>query len=241
MGAESSRRVSRHRGRELVGSDHLLPRWRLWSMIVGMHQSDDNDAVFEAIRSRRSFSLNGLDPGPIDRALVERILEAANWAPTHKHTEPWRFVVYDGEHRQMLSDALCEAYRLTATGDDFSETRHKVLGDKVWLAPVWIALGMARDPVLPEWEEIVAFGCAVHNAQLMACSMGLGCKWTSGSTAVHPHVAEVVGFAPDVRLFGFLYVGRPAGAWPEGSRGPAEEKVRWAGGTRSPESEDPGG
>ena len=67
---------------------------------------------------------------------------AANWAPTHKKTEPWRFVVYDGEHRQALSDAFSEAYRQIATGDDFSAAKFQVLRDKVWQAPVWIALGM---------------------------------------------------------------------------------------------------
>ncbi len=189
----------------------------------------DSEALFEAIRTRRSISLNSLDPEPIDRALIERMLEAANWAPTHKKTEPWRFVVYDGEHRQALSDAFSEAYRQIATGDDFSEARLQVLRDKVWQAPVWIALGMTRNPSLPEWEEIVAFGCAVHNAQLMACSMGLGCKWTSGATSIHPHVAEVAGFAPDIRLLGFLYVGRPTGSWPEGQRRPSSAKIRWDG------------
>ncbi len=189
----------------------------------------DSEALFEAIRTRRSISLNSLDPEPIDRALIERMLEAANWAPTHKKTEPWRFVVYDGEHRQALSDAFSEAYRQIATGDDFSEAKFQVLRDKVWQAPVWIALGMTRNPSLPEWEEIVAFGCAVHNAQLMACSMGLGCKWTSGATSIHPHVAEVAGFAPDIRLLGFLYVGRPTGSWPEGQRRPSSAKIRWDG------------
>jgi nitroreductase len=189
----------------------------------------DSDLLFKAIRTRRSFSLNSLDSEPIDRKLVERMLEAANWAPTHKKTEPWRFVVYQGKHRQVLSDAFGEAYRQTATGDDFSEARFQLLRDKVWQASVWIALGMARNPALPEWEEIVAFGCAVHNAHLMACSMGLGCKWTSGATSIHQHVAEAVSFAPDIRLFGFLYVGRPTSSWPEGQRHPAAAKIRWAG------------
>ncbi len=62
----------------------------------------DSDVLFEAIRTRRSFSLNSLDPEPLDRALVERMLEAANWAPTHKRTEPWRFVVFDPTSKLSL-------------------------------------------------------------------------------------------------------------------------------------------
>lgn len=32
-------------------------------------------------------------PGTVPRDVVDGILEAANWAPTHGKTEPWRFVV----------------------------------------------------------------------------------------------------------------------------------------------------
>ena len=85
---------------------------------------------------------------------------------------------------------------------------------------------MHVNPHLPEWEELVAFGCAVHNAWLMACAQGLGCKWTSGATATHPHVAEVVGFAPSVRLLGFLYVGRTLERLAGGKRRPLADKVR---------------
>ena len=34
---------------------------------------------------------------PVPRRVIERALEAANWAPTHGKTEPWRFAVFMGE------------------------------------------------------------------------------------------------------------------------------------------------
>lgn len=82
---------------------------------------------------------------------------------------------------------------------------------------------------MPEWEELVALGCAVQNMQLMASALGLASKWSSGAPAIHPHVAEVVGFVPPARLYGFLYVGWPAVPWPQGNRRPLAEKVRWVG------------
>ena len=88
---------------------------------------------------------------------------------------------------------------------------------------------MAPDPVkhMPEWEEISAVAIAVHNMQLMACSLGLGGKWVSGATSRHPLVAEFVGLQPPARLLGFLYVGKPARAWPAGKRRPIVDKVQW--------------
>lgn len=40
------------------------------------------------------------------RSVLEQMLEAANWAPTHGRTEPWRFVV-------LGADALQDMIHLT--------------------------------------------------------------------------------------------------------------------------------
>jgi nitroreductase len=182
-----------------------------------------------AISTRRSFGLKDLSPKAIDLALVEQMLEAANWAPSHGQTEPWRFVVYSGEARQIVGDAFGAAFRLLNPGDQYSEAGERAKRDRVWQAPVWIALGMHPNPKMPEWEELIAFGSAVQNMHLMAGALGLASKWTSGACAIHPHVAEVIGFAPATRLCGFFYVGQPAVAWPESKRRPLAEKVRWVG------------
>jgi len=185
--------------------------------------------LLEAIRHRRSFKLPELSPEPIDPSLIDRMLEAANWAPSHGKTEPWRFVVFTGDARGTLGEALGEAYRAVTPAEKFTEPALVATRDRVWKAPVWIALGVEPDPARVEWEELIAFGCAVMNLQLMACALGLGCKWTSASTAVHPLVAETVGFGGGIALKGFLYVGRPVVEWPAGERSPIGEKVCWAG------------
>jgi nitroreductase len=183
--------------------------------------------MLEALRTRRSFGLKELSPEPIDLALIAQILEAANWAPSHGKTEPWRFAVYSGAARRIVGDAFGAAFRLLNQGESYNEAGERAQRERVWQAPVWIALGMRPDPKMPEWEELIAFGSAVQNAQLMASGLGLGSKWTSGVCATHAHVAEVVGFAPETHLYGFLYVGRPAVPWPAGQRRPLAEKVRW--------------
>lgn len=193
------------------------------------------EALLRFIRHRRSFGLKDLSRDPIDPSLVRRMLEAANWAPSHGKTEPWRFVVFSGDSRRALAEAFGEAYRYITPQAAFSEAGLAAAREKVWKAPVWIALGVQPDPARVEWEELIAFGCAVMNAQLMACAQGLGCKWTSGKTSIHPLVADAVGFGPDTLFKGFLYVGRPAIPWPRGTRAPIEEKVRWEG-----EGMDPG-
>jgi nitroreductase len=184
--------------------------------------------IQHAIASRRSFALGDLSDQSVERTLISQILEAANWAPSHGKTEPWRFVVYTGAARQHLGEAFGTAFRLLnphhAPGSEGEQAQIK----RAWQAPVWIALGMYPSGKMPEWEDLVAFGCAVHNMHLMASALGLAAKWTSGAVVMHPHVAEVVGFAPATKLYGFLYVGHPAVAWPTGVRQPIDSKVRWA-------------
>jgi nitroreductase len=183
--------------------------------------------LLNALATRRSFGLKELSPEPIDLALVEQLLEAANWAPSHGKTEPWRFVVYSGAARQIVGDAFGTAFRLLNQSDKPNEAGEKAQRERVWQAPVWIALGMRPDPKMPEWEELIAFGSAVQNMHLMASALGLASKWTSGGCAIHAHVAQAIGFAPETQLYGFFYVGQPSVAWPEGRRRPLAEKVRW--------------
>lgn len=202
-----------------VPSEHLSPPLK--------QDAETVERLFNAISNRRSFGLKELSREPIDLELVGQLLEAANWAPSHGKTEPWRFVVYSGDARQIIGDAFGAAFRQLNQGSPPNDAGERAQRDKVWMAPVWIALGMQPDPKMPEWEELIAFGSAVQNAQLMASALGLASKWTSGATAIHPLVAAAVGFAPETQLYGFLYVGRPANEWPAGKRRPLAEKVRW--------------
>jgi nitroreductase len=186
-------------------------------------------ALYDVLKDRRSINLRDLLPDPVDRACLEQMLAAANWAPSHGHTEPWRFTVFADEARGRLGAVFAEAYRQATRAKCFDAAAMAFARDRVFLAPVWISLGMQPDPVkkMPEWEEISAVAMAVHNMHLMACSLGLGCKWSSGAISRHPHVAQFLGLQPPAQLLGFLSVGKPAKAWPSGQRRPIADKVHW--------------
>ena len=44
----------------------------------------------------------------MSREEVERMLEAANWAPTHGRTEPWRYIVLGQEGMQAFANITLE-------------------------------------------------------------------------------------------------------------------------------------
>lgn len=183
-------------------------------------------SVFEVIRARRSLAAGYLDK-PVEREKLEQILEAAHWAPSHGRTEPWRWVVFEGEARRRLGEAFAESYARSFSGPDFRPERYKAQLERVWEAPVWIGLGLEPSGRFPEWEEVAAVACAVQNAWLAATALGLAGFWTSGRPVVHEHTARVCGLTPPARLLGFLYLGYPAGPLPQGVRGDWQRKVVW--------------
>jgi nitroreductase len=212
-------------------------------MIEGINIGTTETPVMTAIRERRSYPLKYLSKESVPLSDIQAMLEAANWAPSHGKTEPWRFTVFAGEGRQQLSDAFGEAYCLLTPPERYDPEAEQAQRARVWQAPVWISIGMqpAMSPhgeaLRPEWEETIAVGIAVHNAQLVASSLGLGAKWTSNAVSTHFHVAHLVGLEPPARLLGFLYVGRPALDPPVGVRRPLADKVRWV--TTAGEPSDP--
>jgi nitroreductase len=50
--------------------------------------------------------------GTVSKHDITALLEAANWAPTHGKTEPWRFVVLGQQGMQAMQDVTEEVYRL---------------------------------------------------------------------------------------------------------------------------------
>lgn len=61
------------------------------------HPKFNPEEVTKIIRGRRSqFPAQFKENDPVADSIIEEILENANWAPTHKLTQPWRFIVYTG-------------------------------------------------------------------------------------------------------------------------------------------------
>jgi nitroreductase len=185
------------------------------------------DLLLSFLKQRRSLGLKEMRPDPIDPAQLELMLEAANWAPSHGQTEPWRFTVFTGDGRAKLANLFGEAYRQLTPPDKFDERGYQAQADRPWQASAWISLGMVTDGKMPEWEEMSSVAIAAYNIHLMACSLSLACKWTSGAVAIHPAVASALGLEPPAKLLGFLYVGQPAVSPPSATRRPIADKVTW--------------
>lgn len=189
-------------------------------------------ALYHELANRRSTGVGKLRPDPVDRRILERAMEAANWAPSNSDTEPWRFTIFTGEGREVLADAFEKAYRADA-GGDIDETKLQNARDRAYHSPVWIAIGLEPGnlpdgtPANPIEEEYVAVGCAVQNMHLMLCAQGLIGMWHSNGSSIHPEVAKALGLEEPKKLLGLFFCGWPKIDWPEGERGPILGRVKW--------------
>lgn len=193
-------------------------------------KSFNPDDISRLIRHRRSIYPVQYSGEIIKKEIIEEILKNANWAPTHKLSEPWRFTVFSGEGRKKLGGFMSDLYKeTTAKKGFFNESKFEMLKNKPRLASHVISIGMKRDEKerLPEIEEIEAVACAVQNMCLTAAAYGVGCYWGSGGITYFEEAKPFFGLGPKDKLLGFMFLGYPKSAWPEGKRKPIRDKVTW--------------
>ena len=183
--------------------------------------------VLDAIRARRS--IGRVRPECPPRALIEQLLEAATWAPNHRLSEPWRFVVLAGDAPLRLGEVMARS--LDATLPPEARDRQAQLDKaraKPLRAPVVVAVGVVPQtgPKVIEVEEVLAGGAAVQNLLLAAHDLGLAAMWRTGEPAYDPAVKAFLGLPANAHLIGFVYLGYPDAPPSRKRRRPATESTR---------------
>ena len=182
--------------------------------------------MIDIIKSRRAVFPAQYNSEEITEDELKTILETANWAPTHRRTEPWRFKVFRGEAKLRLGEFLAEKYAETTT--KYSEFKQKKIIDKSYQSSCILAICMQRDPEesVPEWEEIASTAMAVQNMWLTARSMDIGAYWSSPSYM--EYLGQHISLNEGERCLGFFFMGKYDGELPEGERKTQiEQKTTW--------------
>ena len=182
------------------------------------------------IKSRRSVFPKDYSGEKVDDAIVQQMLENANWAPTHKFTEPWRFIVYTGEGRKKLANLQADVYKQkTELDGTYKEERYQNLLTKPFESSHVILIYMKRDEKksVPEIEEMGAVFCAIQNMYLTATVYGVGCYLSTGGVTFFKEANAAFGLSAEDRIVGFFHVGIPKHSNQISKRNPVEEKAIW--------------
>jgi nitroreductase len=179
------------------------------------------------LRNRRSIFPKMYNDTPISDAIIQEILENANWAPTHRLTEPWRFKVFRGAARERLSQYLSDWYKANTPEDKFSDKKYEKTKNKPLQSDCVIAICMQRDPEerVPEWEEIASVAMAVQNMWLSCTAHNIGCYWSSPKSILQGN--DFLQLAEGERCLGLFYMGNHDLPELPGKRTDIHEKTVW--------------
>ncbi|HEV57616.1 MAG TPA: nitroreductase, partial [Phycisphaerales bacterium] len=146
--------------------------------------------VLQAIRSR--YSCRTYQDRPVERDVLDRVLEAARLAPSARNLQDWRFVVVtDAEKRARLSTA--------ANNQKF-----------VAAAPVVIVGCSISDHVMRCGQAVgpIDVAIALEHIALQAAAEGLGTCWVG---SFYPdQVRAVLGIPDEVQVIELMTLGYPA-------------------------------
>lgn len=181
------------------------------------------------IRERRSIYPPTYTDEPVADHIIAELLENANYAPTHRLTEPWRFKVIAGAKRAELGSLLANFYQSNTPPEQFSERKHRTLSDKARLSSHIIAICMQRDAEerVPEWEEIASTAMAVQNMWLTATAHHVGAYWSSHPAIYSEECRRFLNLQEGERCLGFFFLGHHKMPHIEPRRTPIANKVTW--------------
>lgn len=191
------------------------------------HRDHITEILNDVIRNRRSIKPAQFSGEAVSDAIVNEMLENANWAPTHGMTEPWRFFVISGAARIEFGAYLSQLYLTVTAPESVKPAKAEKLKKNAEASSHLIVIAMKRQESrkIPEIEEVEAVACAVQNLHLTATAHGVGGYWSSGKAICNDQLRDRLQLSADDRILGLFYVGTPIGEWPKGTRTPINDKV----------------
>jgi nitroreductase len=204
------------------------------------------------LRTRRS--VRAFAPGPVDRAVLDRLLEAAVTAPSSTNRQPWRFaVVTDAAVRGQLVDAVRRRtdemkaiIRRGHHGPEFAS-----YGDFFWeplAAAAAIVVPQVReypdqiahliesgggdprafDTATAMRAELCSTSGAVMAMLLQAHAEGLGACWMAGPMVARREVEALLDIQEPWQMLGAVALGWPTDSPPgKPGRKPVERVAVW--------------
>lgn len=187
--------------------------------------SDPSDAyqnLLSLMRERRSIRRFREESLPV--GTLERLLEAARWAPSASNRQPFRFMaIEEAATRTRMADLVREAVQ-KSLGNMAEHERGPAAAYaenfvRFETAPLVLAVCFrARNPLaerldLPaEWDvgALSSASAAIMNLLLAAHALGLGACWMTGPLLAGPELESLLAVPAGWRLCALVPVGIPA-------------------------------
>ncbi|WP_058495140.1 MULTISPECIES: DUF3330 domain-containing protein [Legionella] len=145
--------------------------------------------MIDLILSRRA--VRSFNSRELDEQTIEKILEAARYAPSPQNSQPWHFT--------LIRNKASLEYLASAA-------KHAVFLSK---APLLIIVTVNRDVALDDWliqhnQHVYSGAAAMQNMWLAAWSLDIGCCWV---TLDETTTRKLVAIPEEQVLIGALAIG----------------------------------
>jgi nitroreductase len=177
------------------------------------------EALLALMRERRSIRHFRGDPLP--EGTLERLVEAARWAPSASNRQPFRFLAIEKiETRARMATLVREAVqtKLDQIADDERGLAASYTQDftRFETAPLVLAIYFRANNALAErfgmpadWDvgAVSSASAAIMNVLLAAHALGLGACWMTGPLVAAPALESFLNIPSGWRLSAIIPVG----------------------------------
>lgn len=186
--------------------------------------------LFTAIKERRSC--RNFLPDPVDEATIEKILEAATWAPSPLNAQPWEFVVVSSQGIKEMIYAEADGRRKWIFEKSGWKWLDRYQVDFLKSAPVLIVvLGDPQKTGADMFMEgggvayQLACAAAIQNMMLAAQALDLGTLWYT--LFDRKALGEILGIDPAKSPISIVCLGKAAGSPGIMARKDVKEKISY--------------
>lgn len=177
----------------------------------------------EWMRTRRS--IRRFLPRVVEPDVIRMVLQAATWAPSAHHRQPWRFVVLASPHsRQLLADAMSVDFRrdLQTDGLPAEQVEAQIERSRQRISEAPVAILLCLDTTVgDEYPDahrqnseilmgVQGVAMAGENLLLAAHTFGLGGVWVCAPLFAQETVRQALNLAETWQPQGLVLLGYPS-------------------------------
>lgn len=180
-------------------------------------------SLTDLIKTRRT--IGAFTGQPVPTETINTLLDTAIWAPNHRLTEPWRFIILQGEGTKRYASIRREMLLDMMPGS--SEEDRKKAGDGTYAKFIsiptylFVLQKVAADAEIAE-EDYATCSALIQNFLLLAWEQGIASAWKTFKD--DPRLRAFMGIQSNEKVVGAIHLGYAAEA-PTSRRTPAVERV----------------
>ena len=158
----------------------------------------------KAIFNRRTIHF--FENKKVSENIILDSIEAANQAPCHRLTFPWRF--YSVSHKKRMQ-ILNLAIEIKSKKKQIDENAENIIREKYHNpSHLLITSQILNKELTIQKEDYAACSCAIQNLSISLASEGVFSKWSTGAITKNPKTYEITNINSKVEeIIGFIWIG----------------------------------